>query len=132
MRPMTPQNAIRAIQITSRMPNVHGAPIHVGNPADIGIKDLSKPDFGSPSTIKPGEVPVFWACGVTPQAVTSDRHKASDKIRDYFSFLTEIIPYFYSVFPNCPSGRALYKMTASTVETTLLMAMLTAQLTADT
>ena len=69
MRPMTPKNAIRAIQVTSRMPFVHGAPIHFGDPAAIGIKDITKPDFGDPSTIRPGEVPVFWACGVTPQAV---------------------------------------------------------------
>ena len=69
MRPMTPKNAIRATQITSRMPNVHGAPIHFGDPAAIGIKDITKPDFGSPSSFKPGEVPVFWPCGVTPQAV---------------------------------------------------------------
>ncbi len=69
MRPMTPKNAIRATQVTSRMPSVHGAPIHFGDPAAIGIKDIMKPDFGDPSTIKPGEVPVFWACGVTPQAV---------------------------------------------------------------
>ena len=69
MRPMTPKAAIRAIQVTSRMPNVHGAPIHFGDPAAIGIRDIDKPDFGDPSTIKPGEVPVFWPCGVTPQAV---------------------------------------------------------------
>ncbi|MHB8991488.1 MAG: D-glutamate cyclase family protein, partial [Chloroflexota bacterium] len=55
--------------VTSRFPSVHGAPVHIGDPAQIGIKDLSKPDFGDPVTIKPGEVPVFWACGVTPQAV---------------------------------------------------------------
>ena len=69
MRPMTPKAAIRAIQVTSRMPNVHGAPIHFGDPAAIGIRDISKPDFGDPSTIREGEVPVFWPCGVTPQAV---------------------------------------------------------------
>ncbi len=69
MRPMTPKAAIRAIQVTSRMPNVHGAPIHFGDPAAIGIQDISKPDFGDPSTIREGEVPVFWPCGVTPQAV---------------------------------------------------------------
>ncbi len=69
MRPMTPKDAIRATQVTSRMPSVHGAPIHLGDPEAIGIKDIMKPDFGDPSTIKPGEIPVFWACGVTPQAV---------------------------------------------------------------
>ena len=69
MRPMLAEDAIRAIQITSRFPAVHGAPLHIGDPALIGITDVSKPDFGDAVTIKPGEVPVFWACGVTPQAV---------------------------------------------------------------
>ena len=68
MRPMTPARAIRAIQITSRFPNVHGAPIHFGDPGAIGISDISKPDFGDAVEIRPGEVPVFWACGVTPQS----------------------------------------------------------------
>jgi uncharacterized protein YcsI (UPF0317 family) len=68
MRPMTPANAIRAIQITTRFPNVHGAPIHFGDPAAIGIKDIAKPDFGDAVEIRKGEVPVFWACGVTPQS----------------------------------------------------------------
>src|ERR1043166_4524824 len=54
---------------TSRFPAVHGAPIHVGDPAALGIHDLQRPDFGDAVPIAPGEVPVFWACGVTPQAV---------------------------------------------------------------
>ena len=69
MRPMKPVDAIRAVQITTRMPFVHGAPVHIGDPEAIGIKDIDRPDFGERSEIKPGEVPVFWACGVTPQAV---------------------------------------------------------------
>lgn len=69
MRPMTMRDAIRAVQITTRMPFVHGAPVHIGDPEAIGIRDIDKPDFGEPSEIRPGEVPVFWACGVTPQAV---------------------------------------------------------------
>ncbi|OCA81451.1 hypothetical protein A8F94_21455 [Bacillus sp. FJAT-27225] len=69
MRPMTEKDAIRAIQVTSRFPSVHGAPIHIGNPAAIGIEDIHSPDFGDSVTIKDGEIPVFWACGVTPQAV---------------------------------------------------------------
>jgi len=69
MRPIPQAMVIRAVQITSRFPAVHGAPIHLGDPEAIGIKDLAKPDFGDPVTIRPGEVPVFWACGVTPQAV---------------------------------------------------------------
>lgn len=67
MRPMTPTAAIRAIQVCSRFPAVHGAPVHFGNPAAIGINDLSKPDYGDAVSIAAGEVPVFWACGVTPQ-----------------------------------------------------------------
>ncbi|WP_409289844.1 putative hydro-lyase [Peribacillus sp. SCS-37] len=69
MRPMAEKDAIRAIQVTSRFPSVHGAPIHIGNPAAIGIEDIHSPDFGDSVTIKDGEIPVFWACGVTPQAV---------------------------------------------------------------
>ena len=69
MRPMRPDAAARAAQITSRYASVHGGPIHIGDPPTIGIKDLTKPDFGEPVTIKKNEVPVFWACGVTPQAV---------------------------------------------------------------
>ncbi|MGN1095803.1 MAG: D-glutamate cyclase family protein, partial [Eubacteriales bacterium] len=68
MRPLSPSDAIRASIITSSMPRVHGAPIHIGSPYDIGIKDISKPDFGDAVTIKKGEIPVFWPCGVTPQA----------------------------------------------------------------
>ncbi|WP_028294327.1 putative hydro-lyase [Oceanobacter kriegii] len=67
MRPMKPADAIRAIQICSRFPSVHGAPVHFGDPAAIGIKDINTPDFGDAVTIREGEVPVFWACGVTPQ-----------------------------------------------------------------
>ena len=69
MRPMSPADAIRAIQVTARVPAVHGAPVHIGLPEMIGITDLDKPDFGDAVDILPGELPVFWACGVTPQAV---------------------------------------------------------------
>ena len=57
-----------AVAVTSRYPAVHGAPVHVGDPAALGIEDLDKPDYGDAVEIRPGEVPVFWACGVTPQA----------------------------------------------------------------
>ncbi|MBP2293714.1 putative hydro-lyase [Azospirillum rugosum] len=67
MRPMTPKNAIRAIQITSRFPSVHGAPVHFGDPEAIGIRDIADPEHGEAVPIAAGEVPVFWACGVTPQ-----------------------------------------------------------------
>ena len=69
MRPYRPADAIRAIQITSRFPTMHGAPVHIGMPEAIGIRDLSRPDFGSPVDVRPDELPLFWACGVTPQAV---------------------------------------------------------------
>jgi uncharacterized protein YcsI (UPF0317 family) len=69
MRPFTPADAIRAIQITSRFPAVHGAPVHIGFPEAIGITDLGRPDYGDPVDVYPGELPVFWACGVTPQAI---------------------------------------------------------------
>lgn len=70
MRMMTPADAIRSIQITSRFPNVHGAPIHFGMPEKIGVADIMKPDYGDPpSIVRDDLVPVFWACGVTPQSV---------------------------------------------------------------
>jgi uncharacterized protein YcsI (UPF0317 family) len=69
MRPMKPADAIRAVQITTRFPSVHGAPVHLGFPASIGIANVEKPDYGDAVPIGAGEMPVFWACGVTPQAV---------------------------------------------------------------
>jgi uncharacterized protein YcsI (UPF0317 family) len=69
MRPIPPEKVARAAAVTARFPAVHGAPVHVGMPEALGIWDLGRPDFGDPVTIRPGEVPVFWACGVTPQAV---------------------------------------------------------------
>lgn len=68
MRPLRAAAAIRAIQITSRFPDVHGAPVHIGDPALIGIRDLARPDYGDAVDVLPDELPVFWACGVTPQA----------------------------------------------------------------
>ena len=71
MRPLTAANAIRSIQITSRFPAVHGAPVHIGNPELIGIVDLARPDYGDAVPVAADELPVFWACGVTPQAVVT-------------------------------------------------------------
>jgi uncharacterized protein YcsI (UPF0317 family) len=68
MRPFTPANAIRAVQITSRFPSVHGAPVHIGKPGLLGIEDLGKPWVGDATEVKDDELPVFWACGVTPQS----------------------------------------------------------------
>jgi uncharacterized protein YcsI (UPF0317 family) len=69
MRPFRPAEAIRAIQVSSRFPTAHGAPVHIGFPEAIGIRDLSRPDYGSPVEVAPDQLPLFWACGVTPQAV---------------------------------------------------------------
>jgi len=67
MRPFNGSDAVRAIQICSRFPAAHGAPVHIGDPARIGVVDLEHPDYGDPVTVHPGELPLFWACGVTPQ-----------------------------------------------------------------
>jgi uncharacterized protein YcsI (UPF0317 family) len=71
MRPFAPAQALRAVQVTSRYPTVHGAPVHLGDPEAIGIAALDRPDYGDPVTVRDGEVPVFWACGVTPQAAAA-------------------------------------------------------------
>lgn len=69
MRPIAADKVDLACEITGRFPEVHGAPVHIDNPEDIGIKTLETPDYGDFVEIKEGEVPVFWACGVTPQNV---------------------------------------------------------------
>lgn len=69
MRPIPAHLVARAVQITSRYPSVHGAPVHIGAPGVLGIEDLGQPDYGDAVPVEAGEVPVFWACGVTPQAV---------------------------------------------------------------
>lgn len=68
MRPFTPEKALKAALVTGEFPQVHGAPVHQGDPGAIGIADLQKPDYGDPQPLHEGEIPVFWACGVTPQA----------------------------------------------------------------
>ncbi len=68
MRPIPADQVADAVRVTAAVPAVHGAPVHVGDPAGLGIADLDNPDFGDPVEIRAGEVPVFWACGVTPQA----------------------------------------------------------------
>ena len=72
MRPMTPEQARRAYEITVAMPNVHGAPVQIGHPEAIGVADVMKPDYGDPVEIREGEIPVFWPCGVTPQAAVEN------------------------------------------------------------
>ncbi|QEU95799.1 putative hydro-lyase [Streptomyces kanamyceticus] len=68
MRPVPPRHLAAAIKESSLMPAVHGGPVHCGDPAGLGIEDLGRPDFGDPVTAEPDDIPVFWACGVTPQA----------------------------------------------------------------
>lgn len=68
MRPIPIEKVVKAVKVTSRFPRVHGAPIHIGDPSEIGIEDLDVPDYGDSVNVKDGEVPVFWACGVTSQA----------------------------------------------------------------
>jgi len=72
MRPFSPADATRAAQISGRYPSVHGAPVHQGNPELIGIENLDQPDFGDPIALREGELPVFWACGVTPQVALEE------------------------------------------------------------
>ncbi len=69
MRPIPYEQIVKAVTVTGQMPRVHGTPIHIGDPSVIGIADISKPDFGDAVPVYPGEVPVFWCCGVTPQSV---------------------------------------------------------------
>jgi uncharacterized protein YcsI (UPF0317 family) len=69
MRPVAQDKIVRAVQVTSRFPDTHGAPVHIGDPEAIGIRNIAAPEFGDAVEIRAGEVPVFWACGVTPQAV---------------------------------------------------------------
>jgi uncharacterized protein YcsI (UPF0317 family) len=69
MRPIPSSQLSKAVTASARFPNAHGAPVHIGDPAAIGVKDIAKPDWGDAQAFRPGDVPVFWACGVTPQAV---------------------------------------------------------------
>ena len=85
MRPFRPAEAIRAIQITSRFPTMHGAPVHIGLPEALGIRDLGRPDFGDPVDVGADELPLFWGCGVTPQ-VAIEQAKP---------------PLFISHYPGC-------------------------------
>ncbi len=68
-RPMPAALVAQAAAISARYPLLHGAPVQIGDPASLGIADLNQPDWGEPVVAQPGDVPVFWACGVTPQAV---------------------------------------------------------------
>jgi uncharacterized protein YcsI (UPF0317 family) len=76
MRPVPPDRVAAAVSVSARYPAVHGAPVHVGSPAVLGIADLSRPDYGDAVAAAEGDVPVFWACGVTPQAALQNARPA--------------------------------------------------------
>lgn len=76
MRPVPAEQVADAVRVTSRYPSVHGAPVHVGDPAVLGIADLGRPDYGDAVEVRAGEVPVFWGCGVTPQAAVVESRPA--------------------------------------------------------
>jgi uncharacterized protein YcsI (UPF0317 family) len=91
MRPMQPELVDVAIRVTSQVPKVHGGPVHVGSPEELGIADINRPDYGDPVEIKPGEVPVFWACGVTPQsAVMASRPPFAISHAPGHMFITDV------------------------------------------
>ena len=98
MRPIRRDQLVRAIQICSRFPAVHGAPIHVGAPEKLGIADIHKPDFGWAPKIDPDEVPVFWGCGITPQAVAMEA-KVDFMITHYpgHMFITDMLSEDFAV-----------------------------------
>ena len=91
MRPMPAGSVERARQITETYPTAHGGPVHIGNPAGMGIGDLRTPDFGDPVDIHDGEVPMFWACGVTPQlAIASARPEMAITHEPGHMFITDL------------------------------------------
>ena len=99
MRSIHRSQVVRTVQVTSRFPAVHGAPVHIGDPEAIGITDIAHPDFGDAVEIKEGEVPIFWACGVTPQAVAL-KSKPSFMITHApgYMFITDWRDEDYAVF----------------------------------
>ncbi|MDY6899570.1 MAG: putative hydro-lyase [Cyanobacteriota bacterium] len=91
MRPLSPADVVRAVQITSRFPKAHGTPIHFGSPEEIGIEDINNPDFGEAVTIAEGEVPVFWACGVTTQlAILQPKPEIAITHAPGYMFVTDV------------------------------------------
>lgn len=98
MRPFLPNDVIRAVEVTSRFPSVHGSPIHIGNPEEIGIQNITKPNFGDAVTVKEGEIPVFWACGVTPQSIAiSSKPEIMITHAPGHMFITDVRESSYSI-----------------------------------
>src|SRR5699024_4132011 len=73
MRPIPEKDVVKVINITSKFPHAHGSPVHIESPGAIGIKDISNPDFGKPVEVPENTVPIFWACGVTPQVISMEK-----------------------------------------------------------
>ncbi|OKL36018.1 putative hydro-lyase [Domibacillus mangrovi] len=98
MRPFHAKDVVRAVEVTSRFPSVHGSPLHIGLPEQIGINNLLKPDFGDAVMVKEGEVPVFWACGVTPQSIAmSSKPELMITHAPGHMFITDMKDSHYSV-----------------------------------
>ena len=102
MRPMPAAMVEQARRITEAYPQAHGGPIHVGDPAGLGISDLNAPDFGDSVDIRGGEVPMFWACGVTPQlAIASAAPEIAITHEPGHMFITDL-PADPSSSTRCP------------------------------
>lgn len=98
MRPIPAERVAEAVAVTGRFPAVHGAPVQVGAPETLGIADLSAPDFGDPVEIRPGEIPVFWGCGVTPQAaVMASRPPFAITHAPGYMFVSDVPDHVYAV-----------------------------------
>jgi uncharacterized protein YcsI (UPF0317 family) len=98
MRPIAADRVADAVRISGQFPAVHGAPVHVGAPEQLGITDLAAPDFGDPVEIRPGEIPVFWACGVTPQAaIMASRPPFAITHSPGYMFVTDTPDHTYAV-----------------------------------
>jgi uncharacterized protein YcsI (UPF0317 family) len=98
MRPIAADRVAEAVAISGRFPAVHGAPVHIGAPEALGITDLSTPDFGDPVEIRDGEVPVFWACGVTPQAaIMASKPPFAITHAPGYMFVTDVPDHVYAV-----------------------------------
>ncbi len=97
MRPLAASDIVRAVQITSRFSKAHGTPIHFGSPEAIGIKNLEAPDYGEAVTIAEGEIPVFWACGVTTQiAIVQAKPEIAITHSPGYMFVTDIKEDYFS------------------------------------
>jgi uncharacterized protein YcsI (UPF0317 family) len=91
MRPIPADLVSTAVRVTAAMPDVHGAPVHVGDPASLGIPDLGRPDWGDAVSVHEGEIPVFWACGTTPQrAIMESRPPFAITHAPGHMFLTDV------------------------------------------